>query len=287
MTTRILTTLATTFALTALAGAQASNFHLLKPYESKPGEIVLHQSTSDSQDGTVTVTQGSSQRAGSISIKSSGTMERRILGSGAKTKVQYRTISDLITTTTQYGETKNTESRSGPLLGKTVSGFRDDSGKWRLFLEEGVADAKVSADISELEAYENRRWFLAQPVKIGQSWPIDPAFIRHLTERDLGEAEIKATMTFKSIETIDDEPTAILTFKIETLGLNVDSENKTSAGAKTSLAGLVQISLATMLDKRIKMTGTLATMARRDGVTTMVTLPINMAVSKTVRPQAP
>ena len=162
-------TLSIGVGLTVVALAQASNFHLLKPHETQPGEVILHQSVSDSQNGTITVDDGSTKKSGRISIKRSRTLERRMLGSGAKAKLQYRTLADLSTTSTQYGKTKDTNSKSGVLLGKTVSGFRDNTKLWRLFLESGSADAELTQQISELEAYENRRWFLIQPVRVGQS----------------------------------------------------------------------------------------------------------------------
>ena len=276
-------TLSIAAGLTVAALAQASNFHLLKPHETQPGEVIQHQSVSDSQNGTITVDVGSKKKSGRISIKRSRTLERRMLGSGAKAKLQYRTLAELTTTTTEYGKTKDTNSKSGILLGKTVSGFRDNTKLWRLFLESGSAGAELTQQISELEAYENRRWFLSQPVRIGQSWPINPAFIRHLTERDLGESEVKAAMTFKSIETIDDEPSAVLTFKIETLGKNIDANQELKSAARISLNGVIYLSLKTMLDKKSRMLGTLTTMANEDGRTTVVSLPVDMTVEKSIR----
>ena len=226
-------TLSIAAGLTVAALGQASDFHLLKPHETQPGEVIQHQSVSDSQNGTITVDDGSKKKSGRISIKRSRTMERRMLGSGAK--LQYRTLAEL------------------------------------------------TQQISELEAYENRRWFLSQPVRIGQSWLINPAFIRHLTERDLGESEVKAAMTFKSIETIDDEPSAVLTFKIETLGKNIDANQELKSAARISLNGVIYLSLKTMLDKKSRMLGTLTTMANEDGRSTVVRLPVDMTVEKSIR----
>ena len=90
-------------------------------------------------------------------------------------------------------------------------------------------------------------------------------------------------MTFKSIETIDDEPTAVLTFKIETLGINVDANQKINSAARISLNGVVHLSLKTMLDKKLRMLGTLTTMAKKDGKSSVVILPVDMTVKKTIR----
>ena len=90
-------------------------------------------------------------------------------------------------------------------------------------------------------------------------------------------------MTFKSIETIDDEPTAVLTFKIETLGKNIDANQELKSAARISLNGVIYLSLKTMLDKKLRMLGTLTTMANEDGRTTVVSLPVDMTVEKSIR----
>ena len=233
----------------------------------------------------MTVTRGDSVQKGSLSITRARLWERRLIGSGPKTQLQYQIISDQTTTLTELAGKQGTDVVTGALVGKTVFGFRDTMRRWRLFLRGQTADNRQAADISELEAYENRRWFMETPVRIGQTWPIDPAFIRHLTERDLGKGKINATMTFQSVERIDNEPTAVLTFKIETLGsMSTLTLGGVGGGtASISVTGTIHLSLDTMLDKKLTMTGTLSTIATEGVQSTLVILPINMTVTKTLR----
>ena len=275
--------LATTLLL-ASASAQEGKYYMLKPHELKPGEVVVHKSFSNSQGGRMTITRGASVQKGTISITRSRSLERRLLGSGPKVQLQDKTLADQVTTITNIEGDQETETLSGALVGKTVFGFRDTIQRWRLFLKGQTANNEQASEIAELEAYENRRWFMESPVKIGQTWPIDPSFIRHLTERDLGRVKVNATMTFQSVQTIDNEPTAVLTFKIETLGSKTTTELGTTSGgtATAALKGTLHIALDTMLDKKITMTGTLSTIASEGTQSTLVILPVDMTVIKTL-----
>lgn len=265
------------------AAAQAPGFHLLKPFTPAPGKTVSIRTESKSENGEIIVTKGSIISKGTLSTTSSETLERTVSGSGKTAKLQYRTLADLRTTSTRIGETESTETLSGPLLGKTVHGMRGDDGKWRLYLDGASNDPLVAAAISKLEAYENRRLFIELPVRVGQSWPIDPGFIRHLIERDLGKSPIKATMTLTGIETIDAEPTAVLTYAIESAGAKQSGDTKRQAAASVSLTGTMLVSLNTMLDKKTTLKGSLTSMATNNDTSTTVTLPVNMTATKSIR----
>ena len=272
-------------ALSVTAAAQEGKFHLLKHYDPKPGEVVISKSLSESPTGRLTVTDGATKQIGTLSLTRSRWLERRLLGSGPKVQVQYKVIADQLTSITALGTNKETEVNTGALVGKTVFGFRDATQRWRLFLKGQTADAAQAHDIAELEAYDNRRWFMASPVQVGQTWPIDPAFIRNLTERDLGKANVNATMTFTAVEKIGTEPTAVLTFKVETLGSKSGADGGLTVGASSAIAvsGTIHVSLNTMLDKKLTMTGSLTTIASEGTKSTLVTLPVKMTVTKTVQ----
>ncbi len=273
-----------TASLLATATAQDGKFYLLKRYEPNPGQVVVHKSLSNSQAGRMTVTDGSSVRRGTISLTRARSLERRILGTGPKIQLQYKVIADQLTRSTELGIDKETEVVPGALVGRTVFGFHNKTMSWRLFLKGQTANTGQAHAIAELEAYENRRLFMEAPVQVGQTWPIDPAFIRHLTERDLGKVKINANMTFTAVEQIDNEPTAVLTFKVETLGSKSGPEGGKIVGGTAAIAvtGVLHISLKTMLDKKLTMTGSLTTMASEGTASTLVTLPVDLTVTKTV-----
>lgn len=283
-TNRKLPTLITSAVLTLCSTALAQqNAHLLKLHEPRPGQSVVVHTVSDSPNAAMTITRGAAVQKGRTSINRDRKFVRSIRGTGATTQLVYKVLSDQIVTSIVLGAEKDTKTTTGALVGHTALGFRDSIGRWRLFLESGTSRNKQAAELAELEAYENRRWYPPRPVTIGQTWPIDPAFIRHLTERDLGKGSVEASMTFKSIETIGDKPTAVLTFQIETVGSSIDAAAGKEAGALASIKGTLFVDLDTMLDKRLVMNGTLTTIARQHGSSTEIVLPVNYTVTKTVR----
>ena len=270
--------------VTASATAfEATGFHLLQPFQPAPGQTLVITTTSESLNGKITVTQGAATNKGTLNTKSHEILERTVSGSGKSAKLQYRTLESLRTVTSRLGETESTESTTGILVGIPVEGMRDQTQQWRLFPTRNSNDPKISIAVSELEAYENPRLFLTHPVRIGQSWPIDPGFVRHLIERDLGKSPIKATMTLKAIEAIDGEPTALLSFAIDSSGAKQDDDSQKQSAARVSLTGTLQVSLKTMLDKRTTMTGSLTSMTVAGGRSTTVSVPVNMTVTKSLR----
>lgn len=272
-----------TAALLATASGQAAKSYLLKAHEPKPGQALVIKSLADSTGGQMTITRGSAKESGSMAVKRARSYDRRLVGTGPQAQLEYRVLSDQVTTTAELGGEKDTNTASGALVGQTVLGIRDDMRRWRLFLKGATADSRQAVEIAELEAYENRRWFLTNPVKVGQTWPIEAVFLRHLTERDLGRATVEASMTFKAVEMIDNEETAVLTFKVETQGTKAVAAADAAAGAQVSVTGTIHLALDTMLDKKLTMKGTLATMAKEGTQSTLVTLPVDTTVTKTLR----
>lgn len=269
-------------AITSAATAK-DELHFLKLHQPQPGQTVVMHSVSDSSGGRITATSGASTRAGVMSIKRDRTYERSLRGTGPATQLEYKVLVDQIISTVNFDGTKETETTSGALVGHAILGFRDQMKRWRLFLKGGSATNQQAVDLAELEAYEHRVWFPNAPVAVGQTWAIDPGFIRHLTERDLGNVRIEAFMTFQSVQMIDSEKTAVLTFVIKTLGSREIPTSEQAADALSSISGTLHIALPTMLDKKLTMTGSLTSTASHAGQSTIVQLPVNTTVTKTVR----
>ncbi len=81
---------------------------------------------------------------------------------------------------------------------------------------------------------------------------------------------------------IDGERTAVLPFSIKSQARKKDSDNRVS-GAAIDLNGTLYVALDTMLDKKLTMTGTLATSVRQHGVSSVIRSPVTYVVSKSVR----
>lgn len=276
----VLTAAAIAWATTAPA---KDELHHLKLHQPQPGQTVVMHAVSDSSGGRITTTTGASTRSGTMSIKRDRTYERSLSGTGPATQLQYRILVDQVTSTVELDGTKETSTTSGTLVGQAILGFRDSMNRWRLFLKDGSATNQQAADLAELEAYEHRVWFPNAPVAVGQTWAIEPGFIRHLTERDLGSSRIEALMTFQSVEMIDNEQTAVLSFRIKTLGNSENPAADKAAEALSSITGTLHVALDTMLDKKLTMTGSLTSTASQAGQSTVVQLPVNTTVTKTVR----
>ena len=283
MISRSLTILSCAAWVTATAAADEAGFHLFKPFQPAPGQTLVIKTSSESLNGEIIVTRGAEVRRGTLDHRSHETLARTVSPTAAQEKLEYRTLASQRRVTTRFGETEATDTTTGALLGITVEGLRDQGKQWRLFTANNSNPPKVAEAVSELEAYENRRLFLEQPVRIGQSWPIDPGFVRHLIERDLGKSPLKANMTFKAVETIGGEPTALFDFSIESVGAKQEQDDKKRSAASVSLTGTLQVDLKTMLDRKTTLTGSLTSMVVTDDQSTSVTLPIHMTITRSLR----
>lgn len=255
---------------------------LFKPYQQLPGQVVVDRSSVDASGGQITVIQGKTVKKGTSSIKRQCSYERRIIGTGPTAKLEYRVLVDQKYRSSSLGTKSDARSEKGPLMGKIIYGLRDDLNRWRLFLKGKTASNQQAVDLVELESYENRRWYKSIPVKVGETWAMEPAFIRNFMERDIGPVVMDASMTFKSIEVMDGERTAVLTFSIKSQARKQDTNARIST-AGVDLNGTLYVALDTMLDKKITMSGTLTTVVRQHGVSSVVKSPVTYVVMKSVQ----
>lgn len=269
-----------TLSLSTLAQGQS---YFLKPYQSLPGQVVVARSSSDASGGQISVIQGGKLQKGVSTVKRQRTFERQLIGSGPTAKLQYTVLIDQTYRLMVLGGKRDEKTVRGALTGQIVYGLRDDMSRWRLFLKGKTATNQQAVELVELESYENRQWFQAGPVKVGETWFIEPSFIRNFIERDMGPALIEATMTFKSVKIIDGEKTAVLTFSIKSQARKEDGNNFRTSSAVANLNGTLYVSLNTMLDKKLTMTGTLTTTVRQSGISSVVKSPVTYVVTKSVR----
>jgi len=281
-----LTILATASTLLPTVGQTAqppSGSVLFQPFHVPAGKVLVTRSTSDASGGQISVIHGSSVQKGTLSIKRSRMYERRILGAGLTAKLEYNILGDNIHRSTTMGGATDTEDYKGALLGHVVYGILDDMGRWRLFLKGGTATNRQARELIEIESYENRQWYQKTPVKIGDSWSINPQFIRNFIERDMGPTTIQAKMTFKSVEVIDGERTAVLEFDIHSQARKKSANNAQTSSVTVNLKGTLYVALDTMLDKKLTLVGTLHTTLRQNGVTTLTKSPVTYIVTKSLR----
>ena len=270
------------FCPSLLSAGTTPTLYTLKKHIQGPGQAVRITSVSDTRGGTMTVRRGNTKDHGKMGLRRERVFQRRILNDGKNVTLEYQILKDTVTTAMALDGPATTRADEAALTGKVVLGFRDAMGRWRLFLKRATSTNAQAAELAELEAYENRRWFLDRPVRIGETWTIDPAFVRHLSERDIDYAEVTATATLKDVVEIDGEPTAVLGVSVRSLGSKENPIADRASGVMVSLTGTLQVSLATMLDKRLKMEGSFTTIARRGDTSTTVDLPFKTEVLKTI-----
>lgn len=256
---------------------------LLQSHQPAPGQAVVIRASSDASGGQITVMNGSHVQKGTSAIKRQRTIERKIVGAGPTAKLEYTVLIDQTFRDMQLGGKRDTSTQSGELVGQVVYGLRDDMSRWRLFLKGKTASNQQAKELIELESYENRRWFQATPVKVGETWFIEPSFIRNFIERDMGPALIEAKMTLKAIEMIDGERTAVLPFTIKSQARKEEGSNFRTSSAIANLSGTLYVALDTMLDKKMTMTGTLTTTVRQAGTSSLIKSPVTYIVTKSVR----
>ncbi|NWK55820.1 hypothetical protein HW115_09375 [Verrucomicrobiaceae bacterium N1E253] len=257
---------------------------LFKPHQQTPNQTVTIRANSDASGAQITVMNGGKAQKGSSSIKRQRAWERKIIGTGPTAKLQYVVLLDQTYREMNLGSKSDASTQSSGLVGQIIHGLRDDTQRWRLFLKGKSATNQQAIDLVELESYENRRWFQDIPVKIGQTWFIEPEFIRNFIERDMGPALIDAKMTFKSIEMIDGERTAVLPFTIKSQARKEEGTKFRTSSAIANLSGTLYVALGTMLDKKLTMSGTLTTTVRQSGTSSVVKSPVTYIVTKTVTP---
>lgn len=270
-----------TWAALASVEAQESSF-LLKPFEGAPGQTVVIQAKSLAKGGKVTIVRGSQTQNGTMSIQRDRTYERTVT-EDSNQQLQYKILIDQISTSMDIGEGPVTDSVSGALVGHTAKGVTDSMNRWRFFLQGETANNRQAIELAELESYENRRWFLDGPVKVGETWPIEPSFLRHLIERDLGTSQMEASMTLESVGIINNERTAVLSIRVKTLGQQERRSPDAIAGASVSLQGTLHLALDSMLDRKMTLQGSLSTSSNEGDKITQIVLPVNYTVTKTLK----
>jgi len=260
----------------------AETTYQLKPFPQQPGQVVTIRSSSKSTDGKVIVQRGDSKTEGAMSIQRTRHIEQRLVTSGGAAGIAFKVLEDSSVATDELEAPGKRIRQTAALTGETVEGFQDTFRRWHLYLKGKTANNRAAVELSELEAYANRRWFVNGPVRIGQSWPAEPAFIRHLVLRDLGDAELKATMTLEAVKDIGGLRTAVVACKLETVGARGKSGDEPAATATINATGKVHITLATMLDRELVLNGTLQSTGRNGDNLTTAVLPFTIRMTKTV-----
>lgn len=275
--------LAFTLLLTSLpVVCAAQGVHRLRPYQQMPGEVMHIVTKSTSANGTVSIKDGDSETKGKVTYARDRKIERRVGISEGRPLIDYKVVSDVTKTSFEFDGVADPQTIVSTLSGQTVIGTRDGVGVWHFAIPNREPTLDQAEELTQIEAYENNHLMPQEPVRLKQSWKIEPAFLRHLTERGIGFASINANARLDQIKEIDGERTAIITFTVETVATEGTSFDKRGSGATIKGAGEIHVSMKTMLDKKLVLYGSRTTVTLEDGVRTKTVLPIKIEMTKTI-----
>lgn len=265
-------------SLPLLTPASAEPEVALRSYSQPGGQALRIQTTTTSHDGRIIIEGNGEKSEGSMRLHRSRTLQRHTSADG--TSVQYTVVQDTSESSNELDAPTRPGSQTSALTGKTAAGFRDSTGHWHFYLAGKTPTSVEATELAELGSLENRRWFAGHPVKIGESWEIDPSFLRHLLLRDPGSASLEASVTLKEIKKVAGTDTAVLTLKIQSVAAQRDTPEAPTETATLNATGTLMVSLDTMLDHELIIEGSLLSTSRANGTLTTLILPFR---SVTVR----
>ena len=248
------------------------------------GTIVNIFIRADAPDGVLVQKIDGENKQGTMSVFKEYKLERTTLANvnGNESKIRYNIISVNTDVKILYHGENSAQENNINLSDIQIIGEKNPSGDWRFSIEEGQISPDVKALMQELQAYENRKWFTASPVNIGDSWEIYPALNDFLMTRDLQHVETKGTMKLVDVSQKGKENIATLKFNATSQGWD---ENPATGSRKASFdsQGLLQYSLDQQLDTTLIIKSQLESYVQQDGATVSVILPFTYKVEKVLK----
>jgi hypothetical protein len=256
---------------------------LFGPVIAGPGKSVRLVSDTRSKGGTIEVEKDGRISKGEISHSRQRDLSwtfREPAAEGAQRGMLSVARISTISTTTFDGMPVTTEDLS-PLSGKMIAMSKPVGGDWKFELDGSVPLQRIDKEIAELKLYLNRKWYPQRSVKLGESWEFDPAWIRMLIERELEHAQTIGTMRLRQVRRAAGKDTAVIDVSVRSTGGDFRPDG-TAINAQFELSGQVMVNLKTMLDESLELTGTVTKRSGKPGDSRIITLPLNLKVTKTL-----
>jgi hypothetical protein len=251
------------------------------PVRSQPGESIRMLSHSDTTGGTITRTAN-----GRASNGITATTRDRDLVWTFRPQADDGTKRGMVKINTMTGSTKTVfngkeeaTTDPSPLNGKMFSMSKSPTGDWKFELDGSLPLDRIRQEIDELTVYLKREWYPTTPVKLGDSWEFDPAWVKMLLLRDLRQAQTIGTMNLRQIRRTIDSQFAVIDVNIRSTGGDFHSDG-TETTVSIELAGQVTVNLTTMLDEVLDLKGTIVSSSATATASTKVTLPLALKVTK-------
>lgn len=268
------------FALVAIGGVSAAPI-TFGPVKAQPGESIRLVASSNAISGTITRWIGAKPKTGQIDISRDRELHwtfREPEADGTRRGL-VKAVRLSSSETLKFGDQEEKSEHVSTLTGKLFTMTKPPTGEWEFKLDGGTLGVDGHKDIDELKSYLKREWFPDHPVKTGDSWEFDPAWIKSVIERDLGDALTIGTMTLSEVRKSATRSTATIGITIRSNGEGFQADGALSE-ASVDLKGKMVVNLETMLDESLELEGTVTKTTRETKDTTKVSLPVRIVVTK-------
>lgn len=240
---------------TSLPQPQETQGHDLRGPVRAMGSVVRSEMSFQFPEGNILITVGDQTVQGRMEMRGQQVLENEVLRAAGPQmgKVKVRYAEDTLDIARIFCGKKSSELEKGPLHGRTVVGDQS-AGAWRFHLAEGKPSRDQTIALEELAGGFGADIYPARPVRVGESWPVDPASVKRWLGHDLLRSTGKAQMTLREITTHAGERCARLELEIDVAGTLKDAlgnELEISMG----LQGTLYRSLETHTDLSGQMSG--------------------------------
>ena len=270
------------FAIITVSGVSANPI-TFAPVKVQPGESIRLVASSNAANGTITKWIGAEPRSGQIDMSRDKELHwtfRAPEADGTR-RGMVKAVRLSSSETLKIGGQEEKSEYVSTLTGKLFTMTKPPVGEWEFKLDGAALGVDGRKDINELKSYLKRQWFPDHPVKTGDSWEFDPAWIKSVIERDLGDALTIGTMTLSEVRKSTTRSTATIGITIRSSGEGFQKDGSLSE-ASVDLKGKMVVNLETMLDESLELEGTVTKTTRETKDTTKVTLPVRIVVTKSL-----
>ena len=179
------------FACVCINSLYAQDRYLLSTPSFDPGTVIKIQVEASAPDGVLLQQIGDEDKHGTMAVNKKYDLERKTLAVVDKkeTKIHYNIIRVKTEVEVHYDGESAPHKNVTDFSDIQITGKKNQSDEWRFEVEDKRMNPEIESLVSELQAYENRKWFTNQPVSVGDSWQIYPAFTDFVMTRDLKKVD--------------------------------------------------------------------------------------------------
>jgi hypothetical protein len=285
--TRFARTALVTAALTVSLSAAAEKVRFPSP-QIPPGQALRSVAESRGNAGTITLRQDGTTTRGSLETFRQRdlvwTVPAAIEGRPRQCSVYVHKLASRATARIQDQE--ENENLASSLQGTSLRFQQLPSGRWQI-LNPPAPDKSAASrdDLEEILALLHRKWYPDQPVAIGESWPFDPLWLRHVVQKDLQHARTEGRMKLIELRpATDGSQLAVIDATITSRGLEAKPAGREDS-IRVDLKGRIIFHLASGIEQSIDLQGRVVTETRTAGGTVRrVDLPVHLEIRKTLVP---